>query len=71
MRVIVTEGGAREADASAGALHQPTTLLPAGSVAEVDNVDLLVRQIGPDRAEQLLNWRDGFVTFDDTPWQQR
>ncbi len=68
MRVIVTEGVVRvEADASAGALHQPTTLLPAGSVAEVDNVDLLVRQIGPDRAEQLLNWRDGFVTFDDTP----
>ncbi|MGH8042953.1 MAG: FecR family protein [Rudaea sp.] len=68
MRVIVTEGMVRlESDPAAASQHQATTLLPAGSVAEVDNADLLVRQIGTDRAEQLLNWRDGFVTFDDTP----
>ena len=67
LRVIVTEGVVRlESDATAGSLHQATTLLPAGSVAEVNNADLLVRQIGPEDAKQLLDWRNGFVTFDDT-----
>lgn len=67
LRVVVTEGLVRlESDPSHG--HRwPTTLLPAGSVATTDASGTLVQTGSVEQAEQYLSWRDGFLSFRDTP----
>ncbi|HJR74487.1 MAG TPA: FecR domain-containing protein [Luteimonas sp.] len=68
LRVVVTEGTVRLETAAAPGRHpQPTTLLPAGSVAVADGNGVLVRAGSVEEAEQQLNWRSGFLAFHDTP----
>lgn len=68
LRVVVTEGIVRlETDPAPGQHPQPTTLLPAGSIALASSSGVLVRSGSVDEAEQQLNWRSGFLAFHDTP----
>lgn len=68
LRVIVTQGVVRlESDSGPGGHIQPTTLLPAGSIALATDAGVMVRSDSVQRAEELLNWRNGFVSFHDTP----
>lgn len=68
LRVVVTEGTVRLETAAAPGRHaQPTTLLPAGSVALADGNGVLVRAGSVEEAEQQLHWRSGFLAFHDTP----
>ena len=68
LRVVVTEGTVRlQADAKTNPPPTPTTLLQAGSVAVASSEGLLVRTGSVADAERHLDWRDGYVTFRDTP----
>jgi transmembrane sensor len=68
VRIVVTEGLVRlESDAGADGRHRPTTLLPAGSTALAGEDGVVVRSGTVEQAERLLSWRDGFLTFQDTP----
>src|SRR3546814_14883786 len=65
--VVVTEGLVRlESDPGSGDRRQPTTLLPAGSVALAGPDGVVVRAGTIDEARQALSWRDGFLAFRDT-----
>ncbi len=67
LRVVVTEGLVRlESDPGPDGRRQPSTLLPAGSVALANDARILVRSGTLQEAEQYLSWRDGFLTFHDT-----
>ncbi|WP_240906219.1 FecR domain-containing protein [Thermomonas sp. HDW16] len=63
LRVVVTEGTVRLQSPAGGTHPQPTTLLPAGSVALVREDGVLVRSIPIADAEQLLDWREGLLVF--------
>lgn len=68
LRVVVTEGLVRlEADNNPDGRRQPTTLLPAGSVATASNAGVVVHSGPVQQAEEYLSWRTGFVNFHDTP----
>lgn len=68
LRVVVTEGVVRlESDAGPDGHRQPTTTLPAGSVALASNNGVVVRTGTVEQAEQYLSWRDGYLAFHDTP----
>ncbi|TWI00881.1 FecR family protein [Luteimonas cucumeris] len=68
LRVVVTEGTVRlETDTAPDRHPQPTTLLPAGSVALATSNGVLVRSGSVEEAERQLNWRSGFLAFHDTP----
>lgn len=68
LRVVVTEGLVRlESDPAADGRPQPTTLLPAGSVALADDGGVVVQSGTVEQARQYLSWRDGFLAFHDTP----
>ena len=67
MRVVVTEGLVRlESDPAAGGGRQPTTLLPAGSVALAGPHGIVVHTGSVEQARQALSWRNGFLAFHDT-----
>ncbi|MCH6484856.1 FecR domain-containing protein [Pseudoxanthomonas sp. LH2527] len=67
VRVVVTEGKVRlESRAGREGPAQPVSLLPAGSVATAGRNGVLVRSLPVAEAERYLEWRDGFLTFDDT-----
>src|SRR5690606_18721626 len=67
LRVVVTEGLVRlESDPGSGGRRQPTTLLPAGSVALAGPDGVVVHAGTVDQARQALSWRDGFLAFRDT-----
>ena len=67
IRVVVTEGKVRlESRAGPDGAAQPVSLLPAGSVATAGRNGVLVRSLPVADAERYLEWRDGFLTFDDT-----
>jgi len=57
VRVVVTEGTVRF----------ETVALTAGSVARAREQDLLVQREPLPVAEQILSWRQGYLTFHDTP----
>lgn len=64
VRVVVTEGTVRlESDAADGRA-QPTTLLPAGSIAIAGSDRVLVRSVSVAEAERLLDWREGLLSFE-------
>lgn len=65
MRVVVTQGLVRLESAPDG--NAAATLLPPGSVAQLDGDTLEVRHLPLEQARELLSWRDGFVVFHDTP----
>jgi len=68
LRVIVTQGVVRlESDNGPGGPSQPTTLLPAGSVALASDAGVVVTSGSVQQAEEFLNWRSGFISFHDTP----
>lgn len=64
LRVVVTEGTVRLIDA--GDEDAPGTLLPAGSVATTDGEGVLVRTQSLDEVARLVDWRNGFLVFQDT-----
>lgn len=67
LRVVVTEGTVRlESLPGADGHAQPTTLLPAGSVAVASRDGVFVRTGSVADAERLVDWRSGFLTFQDT-----
>jgi len=67
VRVVVTEGKVRlESRTGPDGRAQPVSLLPAGSVATAGRNGVLVRSLTVSDAERYLEWRDGFLTFDDT-----
>jgi transmembrane sensor len=68
LRVVVTQGLVRlETDGGTSGRRQPTTLLPAGSVALASDMGVVVRSDSVQQAEELLNWRSGYISFHDTP----
>ncbi len=68
LRVVVTQGLVRlESDRLPNGLRQPTTLLPAGSVALASDTGVVVHSGSVQQAEEYLSWRSGFVSFHDTP----
>lgn len=68
LRVVVTRGLVRlETDSAPGSPHQPASLLPAGSVAVANDNGVMVHSGTLEQAEEYLSWRNGFVTFHDTP----
>jgi transmembrane sensor len=67
VRVVVTEGKVRlDSGLAADGRAQPIALLPAGSVATAGRNGVLVQSVPVADAERYLEWRDGFLTFDDT-----
>jgi transmembrane sensor len=68
LRVIVTQGVVRlESDNGPGGRSQPAALLPAGSIALASDAGVVVSSGPVPQAEELLNWRDGFISFHSTP----
>ncbi|CAM5267468.1 FecR family protein [Rhodanobacter lindaniclasticus] len=68
LRVVVTQGLVRlESDSRPDGPHQATTLLPAGSVAVASDGGVVVHSGTVQQAREYLDWRDGFVSFHDTP----
>lgn len=68
LRVVVTEGLVRlESDPIPGQPPAPVTLLPAGSTALATRSGVLVRTGTVADAERALEWRGGYLHFDDTP----
>lgn len=68
LRVIVTRGVVRlESDNGPGGRRQPTTLLPAGSIALATDSSVAVSSVPVQQAEELVSWRSGFISLHDTP----
>lgn len=68
LRVVVTEGLVRlESTHATGQPIAPVTLLPAGSSALATRNGVLVRAGTVADAEQTLDWRSGYLHFNDTP----
>jgi transmembrane sensor len=68
LRVVVTQGLVRlESDSRPDGPHQATTLLPAGSIAVASDGGVVVHSGTVQQAREYLSWRDGFVSFHDTP----
>jgi len=71
LRVVVTEGRVRlEGGPGGDGRAQPMALLPAGSVATAGRNGVLVRSLPLEDARRYLQWRDGFLAFDDAPLAQ-
>lgn len=64
IRVLVTDGRVRIE--RPGAPSQSQTQLAAGSEARTTQTAVLVDQLAPARAEELLSWRTGYIIFRDT-----
>lgn len=64
VRVVVTEGTVR-IEPGANGQAQPT-LLPAGSVASTSGEGVLVRRQSLQDVARLVDWREGFLAFQDT-----
>lgn len=62
VRVVVTEGVVRLAAAG----ETTDTLLPAGSIATTRGDGVLVRTQPLDEVARLVDWRSGFLAFQDT-----
>lgn len=67
VRVVVTEGSVRLQPRQGAPSPRPTTLLPAGSIALAGASGVLVRTGSVRQAEDALAWRDGLLSFRDTP----
>ncbi len=67
LRVVVTEGRVRlQADAPDENATQLASLMPAGSVARIDAHGVHLKSLSPRAADELLDWRSGYLAFDDT-----
>lgn len=65
LRVVVTRGLVRLQPADDSG--QPTSMLPAGSVALVADDRVTVAHLSLDEARERLSWRDGYAVFHGTP----
>ncbi|KRB05006.1 FecR domain-containing protein [Lysobacter sp. Root690] len=66
LRVVVTEGTVRLESEPVDGRAQPTTLLPAGSIALAGASGVLVRSGSIEDAERYVDWRNGYLVFRDT-----
>jgi len=66
LRVVVTEGTVRLESEPVDGHTQPTTLLPAGSIALAGANGVLVRSGSVEDAERYVDWRNGYLVFRDT-----
>ena len=66
LRVVVTEGTVRLESEPVDGRAQPTTLLPAGSIALAGASGVLVRSGSVEDAERYVDWRNGYLVFRDT-----
>ena len=68
LRVVVTEGRVRlESAPGPDGRTAPAALLPAGSLATAGRNGVLVRTLPLAEAQRYLEWRDGFLAFEDVP----
>jgi transmembrane sensor len=67
LRVVVIEGVVRLEPVGTDGHSSSATLLPAGSVAQLNDSGLWVRSLPLGEAEQYLDWREGYVSFHNTP----
>lgn len=67
LRVVVTEGTVRLESPVSGQSARPAVLLPAGSLALVQDGSVLVRSLAIPRARELLDWPSGMLAFHDAP----
>lgn len=68
MRIVVTEGAVRlELQGPRTDGPAPNTLLTAGSVATAHGNSVFVRTGSVAEAERALAWRNGYLSFHDTP----
>lgn len=68
LRVVVTEGRVRfEGGSSADQMTPPVALLAAGSMALATADGVRIESLTPAEAERLLDWRSGYLQFDDLP----
>jgi transmembrane sensor len=73
VRVVVTEGKVRFESTIAPLSHEPgnessaAPLLVAGAIARASDAAVLVETTPLQRAEEILSWRSGYLTFDETP----
>jgi transmembrane sensor len=65
VRVVVSEGTVRY-EAHANDASAPT-LLPAGSIARAEGDAIQVQELPVTEAERTLTWRNGLLTFRNTP----
>lgn len=67
LRVVVTQGLVQlESGPDIDGRARPSTLLPAGSMALASSTGLVVRTGTVADAERTLDWRNGFLDFNDT-----
>jgi len=67
LRVVVAEGKVRlESPPTGDGRAAPVALLPAGSIATAGRNGVLVRSLPLDQIERYLEWRSGFLAFEDT-----
>jgi transmembrane sensor len=67
LRVVVTQGLVQlESGPGADGRARPSTLLPAGSMALAKGSGIVVNTGTIADAERALDWRNGFLDFDDT-----
>jgi transmembrane sensor len=64
LRVVVTEGKVRIEDSKDGG---SVLLVAAGGVAKTGKYGGLIQKKTPPEAEEILSWRTGYLTFNDTP----
>ncbi|TXH20637.1 MAG: histidine kinase [Gammaproteobacteria bacterium] len=68
LRVIVTEGRVRLEQQHIGAgATAPVALLSAGNVAFAGDEGVRIESLHAEEAERLLEWRSGYLGFDDLP----
>jgi transmembrane sensor len=72
LRVVVSEGTVRyeghgDAPSTSATGANDVVLLPAGSVARAEGDAVQVEQLPVTEAERDLTWRNGVLTFRDTP----
>ncbi|WP_244150138.1 FecR family protein [Xanthomonas sacchari] len=68
LRVVVTEGMVRLEDPAADG--PKAVLLPAGSIATAGPQGARVQRVGIAEAERQLDWRQGYLSFDDVTLPQ-
>ncbi|AVS73797.1 FecR family protein [Paracidovorax cattleyae] len=69
LRVVVTEGMVRLEDPRAADRTQ-AMLMPAGSIATADPQGVRVHRASIAEAERQLDWRQGYLSFDDVTLPQ-
>ncbi|HEX7115089.1 MAG TPA: FecR domain-containing protein [Steroidobacter sp.] len=77
LRVVVTEGRVRVENAEVPSVDEPKLatdqrnpsqlIASAGSVVRARQDEVIVNRHAPDEAEEILSWRNGYLSFRATP----